>query len=85
MLKSKGSAKIKSDPKPKVTPKSTPSTPKQTPSTPKQATNKINPRKASVEKVTPIVNPSEPITTTTAAISDEPVISRSGRKIKPKR
>lgn len=73
MLKPKGSAKIKSDPKAKVTPKTTPSTPKVT-----AAANKVNPRKVSVEKVTQ--NDTVPLATT-----DEPIISRSGRTIKPKR
>ncbi|KAJ6643145.1 Hepatoma-derived growth factor [Pseudolycoriella hygida] len=65
----KGSAKIKSDPKAKSTPKSTPSTPK-------AAASKVA-RKLSVEKV------SEPAVATPA--SEEPVTSRSGRTIKPKR
>lgn len=56
-------------------------TPKTTPSTPKATTaNKVNPRKVSVEKV----NPSESLPPTTTA-TDEPVTSRSGRTIKPKR
>lgn len=73
MLKPKGSAKIKSDLKAKVV------TPKTTPSTPKVAAHKVNPRKSSVEKVHPIES------ITTKAATDEPVTSRSGRTIKPKR
>lgn len=73
-LKPKGSAKLKSDLKAKVV------TPKPTPSTPKVSANKINPRKASADKVQPI----EPISTPSAT-TDEPVTSRSGRTIKPKR
>ncbi|KAG4066937.1 hypothetical protein HA402_007685 [Bradysia odoriphaga] len=64
--------------KPKETAKSTPKT---TPSTPKAvaAERKSIVRKVSTEKVNPI----EPITST--PVPEEPVISRSGRTIKPKR
>lgn len=68
----KGSAKLKPDTKAKSTPKPTPSTPKAAASA-----NKSLPRKSSVEKV----NDSVP----NAATTEEPVTSRSGRTIKPKR
>lgn len=73
--KPKGSAKIKIDSKAKSTPKSTPSTPK----APAADRKSIAARKVSTEKLTPI----EPLTST--PVPEEPVISRSGRTIKPKR